>query len=55
MKFFAWEQAKRLLYEPDVPVPMVRKLGAGAIAGVVSQTAIFPFEVLKVGRAKCVF
>eukprot|EP00047_Mylnosiga_fluctuans_P013193 m.29998 g.29998 ORF g.29998 m.29998 type:complete len:503 (+) comp4729_c0_seq1:33-1541(+) len=49
IKFFAWEQAKRILYgnSDDASVPVGRKLAAGGFAGVVSQTAVFPMEVLK--------
>lgn len=51
IKFYAWEQAKRLLYPhetgPGHDIKPYQRLLAGSLAGLISQSAIFPMEVLK--------
>ncbi|XP_065830281.1 calcium-binding mitochondrial carrier protein SCaMC-2-like [Oscarella lobularis] len=48
MKFFAYEQIKKLFREnSSTDLRVSERFAAGSLAGVVSQTAIYPMEVLK--------
>lgn len=47
IKFFAYEKAKRLLGADEKQLGVRERLTAGAMAGVASQTSIYPLEVLK--------
>lgn len=48
IKFAAYEQVKRFIRGPDNrPMSIFERFVAGACAGCVSQTAIYPLEVLK--------
>lgn len=47
IKFFAYEKAKKLLGADDKQLGVSERLTAGAMAGVASQTSIYPLEVLK--------
>lgn len=48
MKFAAYEQIKRLIRQNENrPMSIYERFAAGAIAGGISQSAIYPMEVLK--------
>lgn len=48
LKFAAYEQIKRLIRnDVDRPMSIYERFAAGACAGCISQTAIYPMEVLK--------
>ncbi|XP_069497973.1 mitochondrial adenyl nucleotide antiporter SLC25A24 [Ambystoma mexicanum] len=47
MKFWAYEQYKRLFSSNDGTVGTAERFVAGSLAGATSQTAIYPMEVLK--------
>lgn len=48
LKFAAYEQIKRLIRQnQDRPMSIYERFAAGACAGGISQTAIYPMEVLK--------
>ena len=49
MKFMAFDQLKRLIHSGDAgtEITIMERFLAGSIAGAVSQTAIYPMEVLK--------
>ncbi|EDV28178.1 uncharacterized protein TRIADDRAFT_21490 [Trichoplax adhaerens] len=48
IKFLAYEQAKRLLNPKDpTQLSIKQRLVAGSLAGFISQTSIYPMEVLK--------
>ncbi len=53
LKFFAWEHAKKLLHpsSPNQEPGTVERVAAGSLAGLISQTAIYPMEVLKTRMA----
>lgn len=47
IKFFAYERAKKLLGADEKQLGVRERLMAGSMAGVASQTSIYPLEVLK--------
>lgn len=47
IKFFAYEKAKKLLGADEKQLGVRERLMAGSMAGVASQTSIYPLEVLK--------
>lgn len=48
LKFAAYEQVKRLIRQNENrPMSIYERFAAGACAGAISQTAIYPMEVLK--------
>ncbi|XP_063966605.1 mitochondrial adenyl nucleotide antiporter SLC25A24-B-like isoform X1 [Lytechinus pictus] len=47
IKFFAYERIKRLLHTEGKELKVYERFVAGALAGVVAQTSIYPMEVLK--------
>ncbi|CAO1412518.1 unnamed protein product [Diamesa tonsa] len=47
IKFAAYEQVKRLIRQENRPLTIYERFVAGACAGCVSQSAIYPLEVLK--------
>ncbi|KAJ7372293.1 hypothetical protein OS493_019737 [Desmophyllum pertusum] len=47
IKFFAYEKAKKLLGADEKQLGVRERLLAGSMAGVASQTSIYPLEVLK--------
>jgi hypothetical protein len=48
IKFAAYEQVKRIIRGPDArPMSIFERFVAGACAGFVSQSVIYPMEVLK--------
>ncbi|XP_055315152.1 calcium-binding mitochondrial carrier protein SCaMC-2-B isoform X2 [Sitodiplosis mosellana] len=48
LKFAAYEQIKRLIRQnQDRPMSIYERFAAGAVAGGISQSAIYPLEVLK--------
>lgn len=47
IKFAAYEKIKRLIKEEGKPLEIHERFAAGALAGSISQSAIYPMEVLK--------
>eukprot|EP00057_Strongylocentrotus_purpuratus_P025297 XP_011679771.1 PREDICTED: calcium-binding mitochondrial carrier protein SCaMC-2 isoform X1 [Strongylocentrotus purpuratus] len=47
IKFLAYERIKRLLHTEGTELKVYERFVAGALAGVVAQTTIYPMEVLK--------
>ncbi|XP_031558528.1 calcium-binding mitochondrial carrier protein SCaMC-2-like [Actinia tenebrosa] len=47
IKFFAYEKAKKLVCSDEKQLGVAERLVAGSMAGVASQTSIYPLEVLK--------
>ncbi|KJH44373.1 hypothetical protein DICVIV_09613 [Dictyocaulus viviparus] len=49
IKFMAYEQCKRMIqkYKDDGELTIIERLCAGSVAGAISQTSIYPMEVLK--------
>lgn len=47
LKFMAYEQVKRLMKTGTCELGIVERFAAGSVAGVFSQSAIYPLEVLK--------
>ncbi|KAJ1372206.1 hypothetical protein KIN20_034299 [Parelaphostrongylus tenuis] len=49
IKFMAYEQCKRMIqqYKSDGELTIIERFCAGSLAGAISQTSIYPMEVLK--------
>eukprot|EP00731_Ephydatia_muelleri_P024676 Em0016g947a len=47
LRFFAFEQLKKMLHKDGQPTQVYERLAAGSAAGVISQTTVYPMEVLK--------